>query len=269
MSHDNDFPENHNALRTHTHARPRPAKKPLAAQEGQRIPTRRADEHAYPVETPGRSSEPRAPRVQVPTDSRAPRTHAPGKPHPSRNQTPVAQTSTSRPSKTVFAIAGACVALSLVLFGVVHWQSTRPIDIMVNGQELQLPRTATVNDAFEAAGSPATAGNMLDIDGELLQEGSGTAYTATLDGHELDPTAAADTPLDGHTSIDFANGVDIEEPSNVAENQPIPHGVQDVGHGPLHIVTQKGQDGSGAIKTGQISGKQQVIEVTSDPSTPS
>ena len=136
---------------------------------------------------------------------------------------------------------------------------------MVNGQELQLPRTATVNDAFEAAGSPATAGNMLDIDGELLQEGSGTAYTATLDGHELDPTAAADTPLDGHTSIDFANGVDIEEPSNTAENQPIAHGAQDVGHGPLHIVTQKGQDGSGTIKTGQVSGKQQVIEVTNDP----
>lgn len=287
MSHDNDFPENHDALRTRTHARPRPAKKPLATQEGQRIPTRRADERAYPVETPGRSSEPRAPRAQIPTDSRAPhvqasaeqrmptsrktidsharRAHVPAERRSSRNQTPVAQTSTARPPKTVFAIAGACVALALVLFGVVHWQSTRPINIMVNGQELQLPRTATVNDAFEAAGSPATAGNMLDIDGELLQEGSGTAYTATLDGHELDPTAAADTPLDGHTSIDFANGVDVEEPSNVAENQPIPHGVQDVGHGPLHIVTQKGQDGSGTIKTGQVSGKQQVIEVTSDP----
>ena len=63
MSHDNDFPENHDALRTRTHARPRPAKKPLAAQEGQRIPTRRADERAYPVETPGRSSESRAPRA--------------------------------------------------------------------------------------------------------------------------------------------------------------------------------------------------------------
>ena len=197
MSHDNDFPENHDALRTRTHARPRPAKKPLAAQEGQRIPTRRADERAYPVETPGRSSEPRAPRAQVPTDSRAPRTHAPAeqrmptsrKPidsharrahvpaerRPPRTQTPVAQTSTPRPSKTVFAIAGACVALMLVIFGVVHWQNTKPIDITVNGQQLQLPRTATVNDAFEAAGSPATAGNMLDIDGELLQEGSGTA----------------------------------------------------------------------------------------------
>ena len=63
MSHDNDFPENHDALRTRTHARPRPAKKPLAAQEGQRIPMRRADERAYPVETPGRSSESRAPRA--------------------------------------------------------------------------------------------------------------------------------------------------------------------------------------------------------------
>ena len=286
MSHDNDFPENHNALRTRTHARPRPAKKPLAAQEGQRIPTRRADEHAYPVETPGRSSEPRAPRVQVPTDSRAPHVQAsaeqrmptsrnhrlPRSTRPrARRATLVSQPNARCPNinvetlKTAFAIAGACVALALVLFGVVHWQNTKPIDITVNGQQLQLPRTATVNDAFEAAGSPATAGNMLDIDGELLQEGSGTAYTATLDGHELDPTAAADTPLDGHTSIDFANGVDTEEPSNVAENQPIAHGAQDVGHGPLHIVTQKGQDGSGTIKTGQVSGKQQVIEVTSDP----
>ena len=277
MSHDNDFPENHDAPRTRTHARPRPAKKPLAAQEGQRIPARRADEHAYPVETPGRSSEPRAPRAQASTDSRAPHNQASAEQRMPTSRKPIdshARLTTKHPlpkqqrrgpQKTVFAIAGACVALALVLFGVVHWQSTRPIDIMVNGQELQLPRTATVNDAFEAAGSPATAGNMLDIDGELLQEGSGTAYTATLDGHELDPTTAADTPLDGHTSIDFANGVDVEEPSNTAENQPIAHGAQDVGHGPLHIVTQKGQDGSGIIKTGKVSGKQQVIEVTSDP----
>lgn len=65
MSHNNDFPEKHGAQRTRTHARPRPAKKPLAAQEGQRIPARRADERAYPVETPGRSSEPRTPHVQA------------------------------------------------------------------------------------------------------------------------------------------------------------------------------------------------------------
>ena len=287
VSHDNDFPENHDALRTRSHARPRPAKKPLSAQEGQHIPARRADERAYPAEGPSHSAEPRALHTQVPTNSRATHTHVPidphmsanrkpidsraqraqtsGKPHPSRNQAPVAQTSMSRPPKTAFAIAGVCVVLALVLFGIVHWQNTKPIDIMVNGQELQLPRSATVNDAFEAAGSPATAGNMLDIEGELLQEGSGTAYTATLDGHQLDPATAADTPLDGHASIDFANGVDVEEPSSTAENQPIAHGVQDVGHGPLHIVAQKGQDGSGTIKTGQVSGKQQLVEVTSDP----
>ena len=287
MSHDNDFPEKHDAQRTRTHARPRPAKKPLAAQEGQRIPARRADEHAYPAEAPSRSTEPRVPRTQLPIDSRAQRTRVPTEPHmptnrkladphaqhtqapaeprPPRNQTPVSQAPMSRPPKTVFVIASACIVLALIIFGVAHWQSTKPIDIIVNGQELQLPRTATVNDAFEAVGSPTTAGNMLDIDGELLQEGGGTAYTATLDGQELDPAAAADTPLDGHTSIDFANGVDIEEPSNTAENQPIAHGVQDIGHGPLHIIAQKGQDGSGTIKTGQVSGKQQVIEVTSDP----
>ena len=254
VSHDNDFPEKRDAQHARTHARPRPAKKPLAAQEGQRIPARRADERAYPVEAPSRSTEPRPSRAHVPAEPRL-----------SRNQAPVSRASMSKPPKTAFAIAGICVALALVLFGVVHWQNAKPIDIKVNGQELQLPRAATVNDAFEAAGSPTTAGNMLDIDGELLQEGSGTAYTATLDGQELDPATAADTPLDGHTSIDFANGVDVEEPSNTAENQPIAHGVQDIGHGPLHIIAQKGQDGSGTIKTGQVSGKQQVVEVTSDP----
>ena len=103
MSHDNDFPENHDALRTRTHARPRPAKKPLAAQEGQRIPTRRADERAYPVETPGRSSESRAPRAQVPADSRAQRAQASGEPRPSRNQTSGARASMSKPPKTAAA----------------------------------------------------------------------------------------------------------------------------------------------------------------------
>ena len=131
MSHDNDFPENHDALRTRTHARPRPAKKPLAAQEGQRIPARLADERAYPVEAPSRSTEPRAPRTQIPTnsraphahvltDSRSPRAHVPAEPRPSRNQAPVFRTSMSRPPKTAFAIAGVCVVLTLVLFGVVQ-----------------------------------------------------------------------------------------------------------------------------------------------------
>lgn len=108
VSHDNDFPEKHGAQRTRTHARPRPAKKPLAAQGGQRIPARRADEHAHPAEAPSRSSEPRTPHVQAsgaphnhapaeqrmptsrkPIDSHARRTHVPAERRSSRNQTPV------------------------------------------------------------------------------------------------------------------------------------------------------------------------------------
>ena len=106
MSHDNDFPENHDAPRTRTHARPRPAKKPLAAQEGQRIPARRADEHAYPVETPGRSSEPRAPRAQASTDSRAPHNHRlPRSARPrARRATLVSQPNTRCPNNNVEAL---------------------------------------------------------------------------------------------------------------------------------------------------------------------
>ena len=80
-----------------------------------------------------------------------------------------------------------------------------------------------------------------------------------------DPITAAATPLDGHAGLDFSNGADVEEPSHVAENQPLAHGVQDIGHGPLHIIAQQGQNGSGTIKTGEVSGKQQVIEVASEP----
>ena len=287
MSHHNDFPDNHDMQRTRTHARPRPAQKSIASQAKSQAPANRADAQS-PSNARPRPNEPRMPRKQPPaepgttrkqppaelgmpcnqasTGSRTPHEQTAADSRTSRNQKPAARTmDPSKPPKAAIAIVGTCLVLALVAFGIVHWQSTKPIDIIVNGQALQLPRAATVNDAFEAAGSPATAGNMLDIDGELLQEGGGTAYSATLDGQALDPITAAATPLDGHASLDFSNGADVEEPSHVAENQPLAHGVQDIGHGPLHIIAQQGQNGSGTIKTGEVSGKQQVIEVASEP----
>ncbi len=140
-----------------------------------------------------------------------------------------------------------------------------PLTVTVNGQQIEFGHDATVQDAFEAAGSPAQAGDLLDIDGELLQESAGSPYTATLDGEALAEADAAATPLAGHKTLDFSDGADTQEPSSVAENQPIAHGVVDEGNGTFHIVKQAGHDGSGTIKTGSISGKQQVIEVTEEP----
>ncbi len=184
---------------------------------------------------------------------------------PASRHTPTRDESQERLSARSLPAICAFVAIAIVCIGIFAWKANAPIEITVNGQKLSLSHDATVQDAFEASGSPAKAGDLLDIDGELLQESAGDAYRAVLDGDELDAAQAATTPIAGHESLEFFDGADTQEPSTIAENQPIAHDIVDEGNGTFHIVTQEGRDGTGTIKTGSISEKQQVIEVTQEP----
>ena len=185
-------------------------------------------------------------------------------PHPSARPRPEYALPPKRDFAKKLPAIIAVAAILIACAGIFAWKSA-PITLTVNGQQIELNCDATVQDAFEAAGSPALAGNLLDIDGEMLQESGGCAYAATLDGETLADVDAAATPLAGHKTLDFSNGADVQEPSTVAENQPIAHEVVDEGNGTFHIVKQVGHDGLGTVKTGDISGKQQVIEVTEEP----
>ncbi len=170
-----------------------------------------------------------------------------------------------RSAKLPLALGLGIIVVAAAAFGLMQWQTATPISATVNGQSIELTRNATVHNAFEASGSPATPGNLLDINGDVLQEGGGTAYTATLNGTVLDAASADETKIDGGATLEFANGSDVEEPSTTAEGQPIPHPVNDQGNGSFHIMEQAGQDGIGTIRTGSISGKQQVISVEQEP----
>ena len=186
-------------------------------------------------------------------------------PHYSQDQIRSLRATQHRRSKAPFAIAGIAALAVAAAVGMFAYSATAPINVQVNGQNVELAHNATVADAFAAAGSPATPGNLLDIDGEILQEGGGQAFAATLDGEPIGVDDVASTQVRGHASLEFSNGADVEEPSTTAENQALPHGASDTGTGTFHIMVQAGSDGVGTVRTGSISGKQQVLDVSQQP----
>lgn len=199
----------------------------------------------------------RARRANRPQSQRAPQQSA-----PSTARNAAAATRRRPPLKRFALFGGIAVALVVAVCGAFAWQAAQPITVIVNGFEVKLAEARTLDAAFEAAGKPASAGNLYDIEGQLLEEGGGSRYAAVVNG--ADTTDGAFALKNGDTIV-FTNGADAEEPSTVAEGQTIECNVVEIGRGPIHSITEEGSPGIATVKTGSISGKSVTTEITQEP----
>ncbi len=135
-----------------------------------------------------------------------------------------------------------------------------PITITVNGSSLKITGFKTVQAAFVAAGEPAQAGNLVDVEGEILEEGQGSRFSFTINGQE---GSSASTWLSDGDEVRFFDGEDIEEASESSEVS-IPFDTIDQGNGTIHVLESEGVEGTGIAKTGKISGKT-VTQVITEP----
>lgn len=148
----------------------------------------------------------------------------------------------------LFAIIG-CVCLA-ALIGAVVFFATAPINVTVNGQQVTVGGARTLEDAFVASGVSVKPGNLIAVDGSLLEEGAGNKFTATVNG---DDESDAKRPLSESDTVVFANGDDVEEESTFTE-EPLRYGATIDGTGAVHVIEGEGADGIKGIKTGSISG---------------
>lgn len=148
------------------------------------------------------------------------------------------------------AIAVFAIALAAAIF--FAWRATLPIDISVNGATVQLGGGRTLDEAFAAGGSPAQAGDLYDVEGQLLQEGGGKRFAAVVNGEETDDGSRE---LKAGDAVTFADGADTEEDITSSERAPISPNVVEEGVGTIHAITQQGEAGESITKTGAISGK--------------
>lgn len=157
-----------------------------------------------------------------------------------------------------FAIAGIAAVVMIAL--VVLIVNLVPINVTVNGTEVQLSGSKNVGAAIEKAGLSPTPGNFVAVDGSVIKEGAGEPFSATIgDTQTSDPKAT----LANGESIEIANGGDITEDYTVTI-EAAPFTAEVDGKGSVHSLSGEGKDGEQETRTGAVSGLQ-AVTITTDP----
>lgn len=164
-------------------------------------------------------------------------------------------------TRRVLIAGGIAAAAAFALLGIPALRAMMPISVTVNGQQVRLSGDKTLQAALDESGIVPVPGNLVDIEGEVIAEGQGTPYLATINGQQTDDAQAA--VADGDT-LAFADGADVEEPSTT-EDRSVEANPVDAGYGPIHALETQGTPGISSVKTGQTSGKEVVVEVKQEP----
>lgn len=160
------------------------------------------------------------------------------------------------------AIIALVVLLVLAAGGVYLFLNPPFFNVTINGDTHQVKSGTTIAEAITAGYATPTAGNLMAVDGSLLTEGGGTAFTATLSDGSTTSDGTQRLSKDQTLTID--NGVDAEE-SSTTTTEEVPFqtntdiSASDYYKGALHVYTT-GQNGERTTKKGDVSG----ITVTED-----
>lgn len=151
----------------------------------------------------------------------------------------------------------------------------KKVTITLDGAEARVAEGSTVQDVFEATHPEVMAGNLVSVNGGVLQEGQGELFSATLDEQPLAYADAATTVVAEGASLTFSDGANVTEDftsewetvSTPRMVRQVKAGTRDAGYavqqGTLQYVYQWGKEGRVERRYGQVSGEVadgQVVE---------
>jgi len=158
--------------------------------------------------------------------------------------------STYKPIRVLpLAIAGLLVVALAATGRVVYTLFPPDIDVTVNGQEATLPHDATVADALALGLATPEPGDLLAIDGTLLEEGGGSEYALALNG---EPCYLLDRVLQDGDALEVSDGENSTEAVKLEYVETAP-GQAIAGSGAVHLY-DRGQVGITEHATGLVSG---------------
>ncbi|MBC5584670.1 polysaccharide deacetylase family protein [Eggerthella guodeyinii] len=135
-----------------------------------------------------------------------------------------------------------------------------PASITLNGSSIDVGGSKTLSDALHASGIKPKPGDLVAVDGSVLEEGKGEPFHATING---EATTDINAKLASGDVVELGDGSPIEEPSETVE-AAIPFTHEEEGRGPIHLIEGQGADGVKRTKTGSMSGIA-TEEVTQEP----
>ena len=158
------------------------------------------------------------------------------------------------------AVIALLVVAAIVGGGVWMWLN-RTVHVSVNGTGADVSASATLEQIMEAEGISPKPGNLVSVGGNVLEEGGGTAFTATVDGQELDEAGIAAFRASGNESITFGDGADVTEASHEEEREVQPQLEPAESVGAITFVSQYGKVGRQKFVVGDVSGETVAGEV--------
>ncbi len=168
-------------------------------------------------------------------------------------------------------IAIVVIALVIIIGRAIYFST--PATYSVAGEQTQLARGSTYRNLVDSGALGVSKGNLVAVDGSVLEEGAGDDPMVYLDGNPVN----LDDQISDAGNITAENGADRIEPYEAtqettpietkiardkqSEEEGAAKNVFNFYNGVLHVVTNQGQEGIKETRTGETSGKTAVVEV--------
>lgn len=162
---------------------------------------------------------------------------------------------------SVVSIIAAVIILVAIGVGVYLYLNPLQFNVTVNGMTRTVDRGTTLNDMIAEGVVSPQPGNLLAVDGEVLEEGGGAVFAGTVNGNEVTDGA---TELHKGDVVQLDDGADATEDYDVSTEETVP-GQVELGEGAIHVYVP-GEPAQVETRTGKVSGKsvQETVKEGSD-----
>ncbi len=160
-----------------------------------------------------------------------------------------------------FTLAAILALAAIVGGGVLLWIN-RTVNVKVDGALVSVRADATLADIAEAQEISVTPGDLVSVGGNVLTEGEGAPFSATVNGKELDADQIEAFRAKGNEEIVFGDGADVTEPYHEEERETQPKMEPYEKIGAVTYVAQWPKAGKAIYMVGDTSGETALKEET-------
>lgn len=131
----------------------------------------------------------------------------------------------------------------------------RPVEITVNGSRRSYTVGTRLPDIVTGEELDLNPGDYVSVGGNVLREGEGNPFSATVNGKEVAYEDAVEYGIEGGEEIELSNGGDVMEPYDHEDREIQPRMVSDGNYGAIVYIAQWGRPGVEETRTGHESGE--------------
>ncbi|KUH57859.1 hypothetical protein AUL39_09215 [Tractidigestivibacter scatoligenes] len=148
------------------------------------------------------------------------------------------------------------VLAALLVGGYLWWTRLRPVQVTVNGTLQSVTVRTTIDQLKSDADIQTAPGNYVSVSGNIIAEGEGYPYSASINGKDTDYDDAHSYEVAGGERIALSDGQDRTEPSTTETVNQQPKLLMNGNMGAINYISQWGSTTVKDVITGQDSGEQ-------------